>query len=120
MCSCHGPQFTAAATRAGRNAAVEAWARGPAPTSVPTDRLRAEIAYALADFDACRYGNLAHRLPWLIRAAHVLTADGDIPQHHTLLAEVYLLTTRILIKLHNQQLGWMAADRARVTADISG
>jgi hypothetical protein len=93
---------------------------GPVSTPVPADRVRAEITYALTDFDACRYGRLAHRLPWLIRAVHALTADGDTPQHHTLLAKVYLLTTRVLIKLDDQQLAWMAADRTRVTADISG
>jgi hypothetical protein len=49
-----------------------------------------------------------------------LTTDGGDPDHHALLAEVYLLTTRMLIKLGDQQLGWMAADRARVTADTGG
>jgi hypothetical protein len=92
----------------------------PAPAPVSAERLRAEIAYALADFDACRYGSLAHRVPWLIRVGHALIADGDIPQHHMLLAKVDLLTTRVLIKLNDQQFGWMAADRARIIADISG
>ncbi|HUN36649.1 MAG TPA: hypothetical protein VMU95_32035 [Trebonia sp.] len=33
-----------------------------------------------------------------------------------MLAGIYTLTTRMLIKLDDQQLGWMAADRARVLA----
>jgi hypothetical protein len=39
---------------------------------------------------------------------------------NTLLAEIYTLTTRMLIKLDDQQLGWMAADRAQVLAAGSG
>jgi hypothetical protein len=93
---------------------------GIAPAPLPADQFRAETGHALADFHACRYAALGDRLPRLIHAGHALTADGDTPQHHTLLATVYQLTTRILIKLDEQQLGWMAADRARVTADRSG
>ena len=89
-------------------------------TLLPPDRIRAQLASALADFHACRYSNLATRLPQLICAAHALTTDGGDPDHHALLAQVYLLTTRMLIKLDDQQLGWMAADRARVTADTGG
>jgi hypothetical protein len=50
----------------------------------------------------------------------VLAADADDPDHHALLAEVYLLATRVLIKLDDQQLGWMTADRARALAASSG
>jgi transcriptional regulator with XRE-family HTH domain len=87
---------------------------------LPPDRIRGHLASALADFHACRYHNLATRLPHLICAGHALTADGGDPNHHALLAQVYLLATRMLIKLDDQQLGWMAADRARITADASG
>ncbi|MGH3822136.1 MAG: helix-turn-helix domain-containing protein [Pseudonocardiaceae bacterium] len=89
-------------------------------TPLPPDRLRVHLASALADFHACRYRNLASHLPQLICAGHALTADDGDPDHHALLAQVYLLTTRMLIKLDDQQLGWMAADRARVTADAAG
>ncbi|WP_406290439.1 XRE family transcriptional regulator [Embleya sp. NBC_00896] len=39
-----------------------------------------------------------------------------LAEHQALLAEVYVPTTRMLIKLDDTQLGWMAADRARTTA----
>ncbi len=89
-------------------------------TLLQPDRIRVHLASALADFHACRYSNLATRLPQLICAGHALTADGGDPDHHALMAEVYLLATRMLIKLDDQQFGWMAADRARVTADAGG
>ncbi|MGI5201382.1 hypothetical protein ACQEU6_07310 [Spirillospora sp. CA-108201] len=38
---------------------------------------------------------------------------------HTVLAELYTLVTRMLIKLDDQQLGWLAADRARTRADTA-
>jgi hypothetical protein len=50
----------------------------------------------------------------------VLAAGGDSGQRDALLAGIYTLTTRMLIKLDDQQLGWMAADRARVLASADG
>jgi hypothetical protein len=41
---------------------------------------------------------------------------GDAAGRDALLAGIYTLTTRMLIKLDDQQLGWMAADRARMLA----
>ncbi|MFF2921279.1 helix-turn-helix domain-containing protein [Streptomyces celluloflavus] len=86
----------------------------------PAAALHTELARALADFHTCRYGSLAVRLPRLICAAHARATDGDGLEHGGLLARSYLLATRMLIKLDEQQLGWMAADRARQTADASG
>ncbi|MFC7649595.1 hypothetical protein ACFQX6_61430 [Streptosporangium lutulentum] len=77
----------------------------PSPKQVP-----AELSRALADFHACRYGSLAVRLPRLIRAGHAL---GNSETDHALLSQSYVLATRMLVKLDEQQLGWMAADRAR-------
>lgn len=92
----------------------------PATDTTP-DRLCAELTRVLGDFDACRYGSLAERLPRLIVGAHALgPGDGDEARRHTLLARVYLLTTRVLVKLDDDQLGWMAADRARRTAQAGG
>ncbi|MFE9852780.1 XRE family transcriptional regulator [Streptomyces sp. NPDC005576] len=77
-----------------------------------------DFSRALADFDACRYSGLAVRLPRLIRAGHATTTGGvvgsDLP------TKSYLLATRMLIKLDEQQLGWMAADRARQFAAARG
>lgn len=87
--------------------------------AVPATWIRAQLADALADFHMCRYRRLADRLPRLICHGHILAADGA-ESDHTLLAEMYLLATRMLVKLDDQQLGWMAADRARTLADVGG
>jgi transcriptional regulator with XRE-family HTH domain len=92
---------------------------GQAPTIPSAEKLPADFARALADFDACRYASLAVRLPRLIRAGHALTAADDDSAQYSLLAETYLLATRMLVKLDEQQLGWMAADRARQLAEAA-
>jgi len=83
--------------------------------------VRAGLDGALADFRDSRYGRLSVTLPRLISAGHVLAAGGgDSGQRDALLAGIYTLTTRMLIKLDDQQLGWMAADRAGVLASGGG
>ncbi|GGU41471.1 hypothetical protein GCM10010289_73000 [Streptomyces violascens] len=72
-----------------------------------------------ADFHTCHYVGLAVRLPRLIRAGHALSSDTE-RDHLDLLGQSYLLATRMLIKLDEQQLGWMAADRARQAAEAAG
>ncbi|MGW4412594.1 hypothetical protein ACWEJ6_52000 [Nonomuraea sp. NPDC004702] len=84
---------------------------GPAPADIPAGQLGSALAVAHADFHACRYVRLAERLPLLLATAHAAgdaTAEGA-----ALLAEIYTLITRLLVKMDDQQLGWMAADRAR-------
>ncbi|WP_249416565.1 XRE family transcriptional regulator [Streptomyces sp. TS71-3] len=89
---------------------------GPAsPDSAPA-RLSSELAHAHVEFRACAYASLAVRLPRLIRTAH---ARADITGY-SVLARCYLLATRLLIKLDEQQLGWMAADRARQFSESVG
>lgn len=83
------------------------------------EQLPVEIARAHADFHACNYTNLAGRLPRLIRAGHAL-GSGHEGEHFDLLEQSYLLATRMFIKLDEQQLGWMAADRARQVAEAVG
>ena len=93
----------------------------PAPARVSAGAVRAGLDGALADFRDSRYGRLSVTLPRLISAGHVLAAGGgDSGQRDALLAGIYTLTTRMLIKLDDQQLGWMAADRARVLASGGG
>ena len=83
--------------------------------------VRAGLDEALAEFRGSRYARLSVTLPRLISAGHVLAADGGSPaKRDALLAGIYTLTTRMLVKLDDQQLGWMAADRARVLASGSG
>jgi hypothetical protein len=95
---------------------------GLAPTSSAASAggLREGLAGALADFRDCRYERLAAVLPRLISAGHLLAVGGDAEQAGVLMARIYTLTTRLLIKLDDQQLGWMAADRAQVLASGSG
>ncbi|MEV8346446.1 XRE family transcriptional regulator [Streptomyces niveus] len=85
----------------------------PSPAQLP-----AELARAHADFHTCRYTSLALRLPRLIRVGHSLSSDDD-SEHLIVLGQSYLLATRMLIKLDEQQLGWMAADRARQVAEAA-
>jgi transcriptional regulator with XRE-family HTH domain len=92
----------------------------PCPSGISPGELSAGLAGALADFHHCRYSQLADRLPRLISAGHLLAADDDTAQTSALLATTYTLATRMLIKLDDQQLGWMAADRAQVIATGSG
>lgn len=78
--------------------------------------LNGDLARALTDFHTCRYGSLAVRLPHLIQACHArIASGGDV----ALPAQSYLLATRMLIKLDEQQLGWMAADRTRQSAEAA-
>ncbi|MCW2935672.1 MAG: hypothetical protein JWM19_6634 [Actinomycetia bacterium] len=93
----------------------------PAPARVSVGAVRAGLDGALADFRDSRYGRLSVTLPRLISAGHVLASGGgDSGPRDALLAGIYTLTTRMLIKLDDQQLGWMAADRARVLASGGG
>ncbi|MFE3205925.1 helix-turn-helix domain-containing protein [Embleya sp. NPDC059237] len=87
-----------------------------APPTTTTARVRGALAVAMGDYHAGRYGALAERLPCLVAAGHALADDSASAEHQALLAEVHVLTTRMLIKLDDVQLGWMAADRARATA----
>jgi hypothetical protein len=93
---------------------------GTATAAPLSEALSTDFTRALADFDACRYASLAVRLPRLIRAGHALSTNGDATKQYALLAKSYLLATRMLVKMDEQQLGWMAADRARQLAEAAG
>ena len=92
----------------------------PAPSRASAGAVRAGLDGALADFRGSRYGRLSASLPRLISAGHLLAARADSGERDGLLAGIYTLTTRMLVKLDDQQLGWMAADRARVLASGGG
>ncbi len=81
---------------------------------------RPSISASGRNFHRCRYGRLADGLPRLICGGHTLAAASDTAEISAPLAGIHTLTTRMLIKLDDQQLGWMAADRARVLAVGSG
>ncbi|MFF8535852.1 XRE family transcriptional regulator [Streptomyces sp. NPDC015532] len=92
-----------------------------AATPVPSsEALSTDFTHALADFDACRYASLAVRLPRLIRAGHAPSTGSHDTEQSALLAKSYLLATRMLVKMDEQELGWMAVDRARQLAEAAG
>ena len=94
---------------------------GLVPVEIPGVKLRNGLADALNDFRSCRYSRLAAGLPRLISGGHALASRADDDKEASaLLAGIYTLTTRVLIKLDDQQLGWMTADRAQVAAAASG
>lgn len=78
------------------------------------EAMRDQLAAAHGDFAACRYARLADSLPRLISTGHAHASDDS--DASVLLAQVYGLATRMLIKLDDQQLAWMAADRAHTLA----
>ncbi len=81
----------------------------PASTTTVT-ALRAMLAQVVEDYHACRYRVLSKRLPALIQAGHSV-GEGQV------LTQAYLLATRMLIKLDDQPLGRIAADRAQQLAN---
>ncbi len=81
---------------------------GRTASDTPVHVLAVELRRASADFDDCAYSSLALRLPRLISAGHQSTSDSC-----RVLAQAYLLATRILIKLDEPQLGWRCARSGR-------
>ena len=89
---------------------------GSAPAEAEPAGLVAELHRVHAEFRACAWDRLAASLPRLMRTAHVaVDASG-----YDVLARSYLLATRLLIKMDEYQLGWMAADRARQLSEAVG
>ncbi len=94
---------------------------GTAP--VTADRLTAMLGVARRDFRACRYRELAGRLPTLIQTA-LATRDAQsqagADDLETIISDAYALATEVLTKLHENGAAWATADRAiqaAVTAD---
>jgi transcriptional regulator with XRE-family HTH domain len=83
-----------------------------ASRTAPIATLRTVLAAARADFRACRYVNLAARLPELITAADTTHQQTGSPASAAVVADAYNLATRALIKLDASGLEWVSADRA--------
>lgn len=90
---------------------------------LPDHQLAAQIAAAKADFRACRYSQLARRLPRLLAQA---TAGQDqtpadrAGQASVRLADAYCVATQLLIKLHDDGMATSTADRAVQAARANG
>jgi hypothetical protein len=87
-------------------------------------QLAAQLGAARADFRACRYTQLARRLPNLL--AQAISGRDQAPEDHQALAsgqlsQAYSVATQLLAKLHDDGLACATADRAvqasRVAAD---
>ncbi|MDH2391877.1 helix-turn-helix transcriptional regulator [Streptomyces sp. HNM0663] len=86
----------------------------PTPSAVT-----AAVNAARADFSACRYDTLARALPARIALAQALGAHGYPEQAATAVAELYTTATRLCIKLGEDGLAAVTADRA-LTAALGG
>lgn len=82
------------------------------PRPAPIATLRAVLTAARTDFRACRYVDLAARLPELITTAQVTHQQTGDPVSAGMVAQAYNLATRALIKLEASGLEWISADRA--------
>lgn len=92
-----------------------------APTSLTA--LSSATTKARGLFQAARYDQLSARLPHLIATATATRdhADGDERLAvEALLADAYIVASGFMLKLNDDQLGWVMADRAAQAATTSG
>ncbi|MEQ4306177.1 helix-turn-helix transcriptional regulator [Plantactinospora sp. B6F1] len=90
---------------------------------LPDHQLGAQLAAAKADFRACRYSQLARRLPRLLAQATIGRDEapaGQVGQASARLAQAYGVATQLLIKLHDDGMAWSTSDRAVQAARASG
>ncbi|MFJ9698366.1 helix-turn-helix domain-containing protein [Streptomyces fradiae] len=93
---------------------------GADPTADPTPAtVTAAVRASRQDFGACRYDALARALPSRIALAQALGASGHTEQAATAVAELYTTATRLCIKLGEDGLAAVTADRA-LTAALGG
>lgn len=91
------------------------------PRTVTT--LRAELACARAEFDACHYQTVSSLLPALVSGGYQIREDavGQARDRlESLLADAYSLAAFTADKLGDWGLSWVLADRARGHAAASG
>lgn len=90
----------------------------PIPDPTPS-AVTAAVNASRGDFGACRYDTLACALPARIALAQALGAHGHPEQAATAVAELYTTATRLCIKLGEDGLAAVTADRA-LTAALGG
>ena len=91
-----------------------------APPDLPS--LAAAVARAKRDYQACRYSGVTKDLPALLSRLQAACAvlDGQaMLQACTLSAEAHHVAASILLKVGDQGLGWLAADRSMQAARAS-
>ncbi|HET6708209.1 helix-turn-helix transcriptional regulator [Amycolatopsis sp.] len=88
------------------------------------DELRRTVAVVRSIFHQAKYGEVAAVMPKVLARTMATRAELDstsgvaVANRH--LAELYTLTTELMIKVSNDRLAWTAADRALQAADASG
>ncbi len=86
-------------------------------------RLRVAIGGARDDFRAARYDRLPAMLPRIIATAQATSehaASSEHAQATGLLAEAYILAADYAVKINDDPMSWMTADRALQAAQASG
>jgi len=94
---------------------------GPDPSAraLPLAELQTTLAQARAAFEACQYHDLAALLPHLIGSARATrdTVHGQLREGPAAaLASAYALLSELAIKLNEDGIAWVAADRALTVA----
>lgn len=90
---------------------------------LPDQQLAAQLAAARADFRACRYSQLARRLPRLLAQATAgrdQALAGQAERASVRLSQAYCVATQLLIKLYDDGMAWATSDRAVQAARASG
>ncbi|MGC4838491.1 helix-turn-helix domain-containing protein [Micromonospora vinacea] len=77
-----------------------------------TDELRRQVGYAWLSYQHAHYGQLVRVLPGLLDAAQATRSQE-------LLVQAYRITSSLLVKLGEADLGWLAADRAMSAAAMT-
>ncbi len=89
-----------------------------------SDMLRARMRAVRADFNACRYSDVAVAVPEIVTIGHQLLADTPSGLRRdrisNTLADGYSLASFVSQKLGDYGLGWIMADRARALAEMTG
>lgn len=94
-----------------------------AGTPATMTELHAALDVARTTFDACRYGDLSIMLPRVAATAQATLAQvegRERDQVNACLADAYMLTSELAVKLNQDGMAWVAADRALATATSSG
>jgi len=88
------------------------------------DELRRTVAVVRSIFHQAKYGEVAAVLPKVLARTMATRAEldstGGVAVANRYLAELYTLTSELMIKVSNDRLAWTAADRALQAADASG
>ncbi len=90
---------------------------------VPAVTLRAVIGAARGDFRDARYDRVPMALPKIIAAAQATSQDagpGQRAEASALLTDAYILAADFAVKINDDPLAWMTADRALQAAQTSG